>query len=136
MADTDHNVVLLRHTLPDGSNHIDCFIDDLPESESGLLSIKMPTDPRDLCDDQTITGRLIGRHRRHYLNYEGPVGPGANGEARGHVKQVAQGLLLSKEVGHQQMLFKLQWLAPLGFVQVLCLTEHSDGMVKIVLSAP
>jgi hypothetical protein len=134
MADTDHNVVLLRHTLPDGSSHIDFFIEDLPGTESGLLSIRMLTDPRDLCDNQTVVGQLIGRHRRHYLNHQGPVGPGANGEARGHVKQVAQGILLSKEVGHLQMHLKLQWLAPRRFIQVLCLTEYSDGMVKIVLS--
>jgi len=133
MAEAPHNVVLLRHTLPDGSSHIDLFIDDLPTSDAGLLSIQLSTDPRRLHGDQRLVGRLIGRHRRHYLNYQGPLDPDPDGQARGDVCRIAMGRLIDQKEGPHQTHLTIQWISPDAFTQALCLQEHGQEEVEITL---
>jgi len=133
MAELPHNVVLLRHRLPDGSSHIDLFIDDRPASDCGLLSIQLQVDPRRLEAGQSMSGRMIGRHRRHYLSHEGNLDPGPDGQERGDVYQIATGLLLEHQTAPPRTHLTIQWRAPEAFTQALCLQEHGQEKVEITL---
>ncbi len=132
MTQNPHHVVLLRHTLPDDSTHLDLFIEDRKDPEIGLLSVRMPGDPRKLLADQILQGQMIGRHRRHYLDFEGPLEPGANGEPRGTVHRVATGQLLGmQEEPAKQLQMELQWLTPVCLTQTISMTMYPKGRVQI-----
>ena len=74
-------MVLLEHTLPDGSAHCDWLIErpDDPR-EHRMLSFRCETDP---LTDPGWTGERMPDHRAHYLRYEGPVSGG-----RGVVRRI------------------------------------------------
>lgn len=82
--------VILRHALPDGSHHFDLLIG--PEGEEPgadadarvLIAWRLPRLP-----GEGPSGHAADRlppHRRHYLEYEGPLSGG-----RGRVLRVARG---------------------------------------------
>jgi hypothetical protein len=75
--------VLLRHTLADGTSHLDWMIEREPGG--GLLSFRLEqgVDPWAAAE---FEARMIGDHRPEYLEYEGPVSGG-----RGGVRRIARG---------------------------------------------
>ncbi len=94
-------MVLLRHTLPDGSHHFDWVLATCP-----LEDARAEPDVRDAVtfrvpnrvDQEVASGgarRLLGErladHRRRYLWFTGELGPGTDGAARGRVDPVATG---------------------------------------------
>ena len=75
--------VLLRHVLPDGSEHFDWLFERA--TGSGLLAFRV-NERLDLGDTASLLAERIADHRAEYLTYEGPV----SGD-RGHVKRLAAG---------------------------------------------
>jgi len=65
--------VLLRHTLPDGSSHLDWMIEIDPGAR--LVTFRLAA----AMGDGPFEAERIGDHRRDYLDYQGPV-PGGRGE--------------------------------------------------------
>lgn len=72
--------VLLRHTLPDGSAHLDWMIE---VDQGPLITFRVALDVNPLTD-RSFDADRIGQHRRDYLDYQGPVSGG-----RGAVLRVA-----------------------------------------------
>lgn len=119
--------VLLRHTLPDGSAHLDWMI-ERRDGTFGLITFRLQ-----LGIDLSAPGRFraerIGDHRRDYLEYEGPVSGG-----RGSVVRVATfgvALLDENEEGLRVVLLsvsgaRVEWVgkrengACWEFVDVVC----------------
>lgn len=75
--------VVLRHTLPDGTAHLDWMIEQA-DAAAGLMTFRLGLDA-DLRVPSSIRAERIGEHRRDYLTYEGAVSGG-----RGHVERVAR----------------------------------------------
>ncbi|MBL8876125.1 MAG: hypothetical protein JNM86_10060 [Phycisphaerae bacterium] len=75
--------VLLRHTLPDGSVHLDWMI-ERPDAAAGLISFRVDVGV-DLSKAGGFAAERIGDHRRDYLTYEGAVSGG-----RGEVERIAE----------------------------------------------
>lgn len=75
--------VLLRHTLPDGTSHLDWMLDR--GDGEGLLSFRLG-EGTDVRSAAVFMAERIGDHRREYLDYEGPVSGG-----RGMVARVDSG---------------------------------------------
>lgn len=77
--------VLLLHTLPDGSNHVDW----LTERGPALAAFRLPRRP-DEPGWETLDATRLPDHRMLYLDYEGEVYGG-----RGHVRRLAAGAVES-----------------------------------------
>lgn len=83
--------VVLRHDLPDGSHHLDWFIDphDRPAPEDpderSLAAWRLEA-PLSACIGRTVTATRLPPHRRLYLTYEGEVSRG-----RGRVRRIETG---------------------------------------------
>lgn len=75
--------VLLRHTLPDGTEHYDWLTQPAPEAP--LVAFRV-IERIDLPACVAFTAQRIPDHRPVYLDYEGEVSGG-----RGHVTRVATG---------------------------------------------
>lgn len=86
-------MVILRHTLPDGSWHYDWMLDPRRDDAAGpgvaderrLLTFRTRQRPDEAGRDGFEAER-IGGHRAAYLTYEGPLSGG-----RGVVQRVATG---------------------------------------------
>ncbi|HBS28420.1 MAG TPA: hypothetical protein DEB06_02980 [Phycisphaerales bacterium] len=82
--------VILQHTEPDGSSHLDWLIapDDAPAhpDQRDLLHFRLALLPGVLALGSTTVATSGPLHRRHYLQHEGPV-PGG----RGTVRRIAEG---------------------------------------------
>ena len=82
--------MLLVHTLPDGSSHLDWLIErphtptpSEPEPpKHRMLTFRCQTDPL-VADSGTWVGLQLPDHRAHYIDYEGPVSGN-----RGHVARL------------------------------------------------
>lgn len=95
-------MVLLLHTLPDGSSHYDWMIDP-PTPRRRDATGQADPDARDLLTFRVqeridlprvkeFSATRIENHRRLYLTFEGEIGPAvAKGPSRGTVKRVARG---------------------------------------------
>ena len=84
-ADSGARSVVLRHTLADGSEHLDWMIERTDGSPgAGLITFRLSIGT-DLFRAETFQAERIGDHRRDYLMYEGPVSSG-----RGRVDRVAR----------------------------------------------
>lgn len=97
--------VLLQHTLPDRSVHLDWMIERPPGGDRcTLLSfrLRIGTDP---LAAQRFVAERIGDHRREYLDYEGPVSGGL-----GEVLRIASGTCRI-ESGPDPSLLSLQFPA-------------------------
>lgn len=70
--------VLLRHTLLDGDEHLDWFLERRP-GEDRLLAFRL----RDRPDQPgSVPAQQLPDHRRAYLDYEGPLSDGRGSVAR------------------------------------------------------
>lgn len=104
-------MVLLQHTLPDGSRHYDWLIEPVGAGPgSAVARLAEMSDPDDKC---LITFRVLDRldhpkttafaadplplHRRKYLDFQGDI------EGKGSVKRIASGMVRKVEVmGHEE----------------------------------
>lgn len=85
--------VVLRHTLPDGSVHLDWMIERV-DAAAGLITFRMDIGVN-LSKPGEMKAERIGDHRREYLTYEGAVSGG-----RGDVVRIAEfGILELVESG-------------------------------------
>lgn len=82
--------VLLRHVLPDGSEHVDWMIAHTAESGAALISFRLPAPLHTMREGEELPAESIGDHRAAYLDYEGPVSGG-----RGHVERLARGMVIN-----------------------------------------
>ena len=88
-------VVILRHTLPDGSTHLDLMLERAPAcprsaadpDDRRLITFQLP-DPLPTDDASPIDARRLPEHRAHYLDHEGPIDT-----ARGRVDRLLTGRL-------------------------------------------
>jgi hypothetical protein len=78
-------MVLLEHTMPDGSAHFDWMLQS-DDGRPGLVTFRV-TSRVDQPSVQRFEAVRIGRHREAYLTYEGPISGG-----RGSVRRVAAGI--------------------------------------------
>ena len=92
-------MVLLRHTVPDGSWHLDWLVRwracDVRDAARPLLAVRLMARPDGLGVGRSMPGELAPDHRSIYLEFEGELAPGvsAPGErvGRGRVERVAWG---------------------------------------------
>jgi len=84
-----HNLptVQLRHTLPDGTSHVDWFLARDDDPDSRLQSIRLTSPLHEIPPGGVVDGTITDDHRRAYLAFEGPVSGG-----RGHVERLAAGV--------------------------------------------
>jgi hypothetical protein len=75
----------LKHTLPDGSSHIDWLIDIAPGSPDRVPTFRLEARP-DLAPPTAFAALRLPDHRRMYLDYAGPVSGN-----RGRVEPVQTG---------------------------------------------
>ncbi|MBS0188145.1 MAG: hypothetical protein JSS51_08750 [Planctomycetes bacterium] len=75
--------VILLHTLPDGSAHLDWMI----ESDRRLLTFRLPVNT-EVGKPGRFEAVAIADHRLAYLDFEGPVSGG-----RGDVKRLSRYIL-------------------------------------------
>ena len=80
--------VVLCHTLPDGSSHLDWMIEHPAPTEHRLITFRTPCRPDEIESHRCISRRLTD-HRAHYLDYEGILTAD-----RGSVERVATGSVL------------------------------------------
>lgn len=85
--------VILRHTLPDGSCHLDWLLEPPPGASVDnparpLISFRVPAHGGrpDHAGIDRFPAERIGGHRLEYLDYEGPVSGG-----RGRVDRASAG---------------------------------------------
>src|SRR5215510_1835254 len=78
--------VLLRHDLPDGSEHIDWMLAQDTLGTLPLLTFRLGQRLDQLPCGQSLAACRIADHRPAYLGYEGPV----SGD-RGRVSRLARG---------------------------------------------
>lgn len=86
--------VVLLHTLPDQSSHLDWMFEYPRESER-LITFRCPTGTNLALAGKFQVERLAD-HRRAYLEYEGPVS-GGRGEVRALVRFEIQPLEIADE---------------------------------------
>lgn len=75
--------VVLLHTLPDDSSHLDWML-EFPRDSQRLITFRCPTGT-DLFRAGGFQAERLDDHRRAYLVYEGAVSGG-----RGHVNRLAR----------------------------------------------
>lgn len=77
--------VLLRHTLPEGGDHLDWLIEDPDDPSGRLLAFRLaPTVP--WPPTTGFDAERLKPHRRDFLTYEGPLSGN-----RGEVRRIAGG---------------------------------------------
>jgi len=85
--------VLLRHDVPDGSQHIDWMIARDPAGTGNLITFRLDQRVDALRSGQTLEIERIADHRSRYLTYQGPIS-GSRGVVtqlrRGEVKRVGR----------------------------------------------
>lgn len=104
-------MVLLQHTLPDGSRHYDWLIEAVGAGPGSVLAqLAEMNNPDDKC---LISFRVLDRldhpktaafaadalplHRRKYLDFQGDI------EGKGTVKRIASGMVRKVEImGHER----------------------------------
>lgn len=72
--------VILRHTLPDGSTHLDLLLERQPASpqlesnpdDRRLIAFRLP-DPLPDGQHVVLDADRLPDHRAHYLDHEGPI---------------------------------------------------------------
>lgn len=80
---------VLKHTLPDGSWHVDWLI-EVDETPRPRVPTFRLSDRPDQAGLTAFAAERLPDHRRLYLDYEGPVSGG-----RGHVEQLSTGHVIS-----------------------------------------
>ncbi|MHC5004274.1 MAG: hypothetical protein ACYTJ0_14260 [Planctomycetota bacterium] len=78
--------VQLRHTLPDGTWHVDWMLDLTGTDEGPLTTFRLERRLDELAPGDRLAATRIADHRRDYLGYEGEISDG-----RGHVERLAAG---------------------------------------------
>lgn len=82
--------VILRHTLPDASSHLDLLLERAPASalaaadpdDRRLIAFRLP-DPLPDPPEGAVHATRLPDHRAHYLTHEGPLT-----DNRGHVARL------------------------------------------------
>ncbi len=121
----DRPTVLLRHELADGTSHVDWMI--APDEMDGrelLVTFRVAGRVDELTAGGRLAARRIGDHRRAYLTYEGPVS-----DARGTVRRLAGGVVVSWQRDPDRWHMEIDWLGPAGGLrrQTLDVTRQRPG---------
>jgi hypothetical protein len=82
--------VQLRHTLPDGSWHIDWMLAREHHADHRVITFRLPDLLETLTMGDAMPAQRLPDHRRAYLQYEGPV----SGD-RGDVVRLRDGVIES-----------------------------------------
>ena len=106
-----HPCVVLLHTLPDASSHLDWFTARSPTPNTNpaapLLAFRAALRP----DDPTVrafSALSLPDHRAHYLTHEGPLEP-KDGRDRGAVRRLAQGMAHIERADPDAVVLVAQW---------------------------
>jgi hypothetical protein len=110
-------MVLLRHTLPDGSHHFDWLLSRCtlemaaadPDARD-VITLRLDTRP-DLwtphSEGEALDAQQLPDHRRFYLTHEGNVAPATpGGPLRGRVERIAQGMWASSDLAQPLTAFR------------------------------
>ena len=103
--------VVLRHTLPDSTEHYDWFI-EIPNrtDEYRLRAFRSETNPASWHSGQLFHVEHSPDHRAHYLSHEGPIG-----QDRGSVQRVATGVCEQFLEPHSsEVELRISWKSALG----------------------
>jgi hypothetical protein len=100
--------VLLRHDLPDGSEHIDWMVAQDALGTLPLLTFRLGRRPDELLNGESLPGCRIADHRPAYLELEGPVSGG-----RGRVTRLARGMVSNwrrdEKTGPERWSMEIHW---------------------------
>lgn len=125
--------VILRHTLPNGDMHYDWLLARDPAGVQPLIAFRASVRPDEVPVDSAIALERIADHRPRYLTYEGPIS-----DDRGHVMQVARGVIDAAERTNPGWVLDLNWLRParIGFrrVRIERPNERDSQMFSLPLS--
>lgn len=110
MHTSDLPTVLLRHVLPDGSSHFDWMFAPDASPACSLVTFRVDQ-PIHHPEVDLFDAEMIGRHRRDYLAYEGPVSGG-----RGRVERVATGWIRIDELTDACIRVRVAWPAGARFL--------------------
>ncbi|MEL6796692.1 MAG: hypothetical protein AAFO89_07690 [Planctomycetota bacterium] len=88
---------VLKHTLPDGSWHVDWLI-EVDETPRPRVPTFRLADRPDQLRVPTFTAERLTDHRRLYLDYEGPVSGG-----RGHVERLSTGRVINVALAEDEI---------------------------------
>ena len=104
LSEQKRRTVQLRHTLPDGTSHIDWMIAPDEAGREPLMSFRIDRRLDTLAGGEQVAARRIADHRPAYLEYEGPVSPD-----RGSVARIANGIVM-REWGEVSLRrFEIYW---------------------------
>jgi hypothetical protein len=110
-------MVLLRHTLPDGTHHFDwllarCTLEEAAASPDtrDVITLQLITRPDTWVRGSTadaLDAQQLPDHRRFYLTYEGDVAPAMpGGPLRGRVERIAHGVWAPSDVAQPLTAFR------------------------------
>ncbi len=102
-----HPCVVLLHTLPDASSHLDWFTARSPNPDAPLLAFRAALRP----DDPTVhafSAEPLPDHRAHYLTHEGALEP-KDGHPRGALRRLAQGTATIERADPDALVLVAQW---------------------------
>ena len=94
--------VQLRHDQPEGHWHIDWML--ASDDHADLITVRLPDRLERLEIGSEMAGTWLGRHRRRYLTYEGPLS-----QDRGRVQRVAEGRVLNWESAGDEWWITVEW---------------------------
>lgn len=109
MHTSDLPTVLLRHVLPDGSSHFDWMFAPDASPASALVTFRVDQ-PIHHPEVDLFDAEMIGRHRREYLTFQGPISGN-----RGSVQRVVSGLIRIDELTDAGIRVRVDWPAGARF---------------------
>jgi hypothetical protein len=101
--------VELRHSLPDGSHHIDWLIARDPARARPLITFRLPRPIREIPTGEGIIMKRIADHRAIYLEFEGEIEGG-----RGLVRRISRGTLKVLSTAGQELRLRIVWAEPVA----------------------
>jgi len=123
--------VELRHTLPNGSWHIDWMLATDSEGAQPLVTFRARQPIHELSTGITIDLERIGDHRPAFLEYEGRVTGG-----RGEVVRVARGSIERWERNGDRWVLEVSWEALSGGRAIQRLEVYREAGDRWRVSVP
>ncbi len=114
-SSTPHRrTVVLCHTLPDASWHLDWMLERDTNDDHRLVTFRLETRPDELTAHQTTAHRLPD-HRARYLDYQGPLS-----DARGSLTRLARGDVLDLSISGSSLAATIRWSERVSLVHAEC----------------
>ncbi len=95
--------VVLCHTLPDASWHLDWMLERDTDDDHRLVTFSLHARPDEILTYQA-TARRLPDHRARYLDYQGSLN-----NARGSVTRLARGDMLALSIRGSSLTATVRW---------------------------